>query len=55
MTEIEHLLASIDPLVRQYGLVVLAHRLGLAGATIAAIVVIGAVIYGFRRTRADES
>ena len=33
----------------------LAHNLGLAGATIAAIVVIGAVIYGFRRTRADES
>jgi membrane protein DedA with SNARE-associated domain len=33
----------------------LAHSLGLAGATIAAIVVIGAVIYGFRRARANES
>ncbi len=33
----------------------LAHNLGLAGATIAAIVVIGAVIYGFRRARANES
>src|SRR5580692_7180153 len=33
----------------------LAHNLGLAGATIAAIAVIGAVIYGFRRTRGNES